>query len=363
MSVTPSLSPYQTFLGWGDFSDLYLEESQTLSLRWEDGHLDAVSSSEDSGAGLRILKGLETRYGHASLPFPLSKPFVPGEAKALESIKKQLGINLSHGPVAPLAAPNWKKHKIKKYPQDIPFAAKVKLLERAFRAAQKGPLIRQVNINYGEKLKKIGYLNSDGDSYLEERLYVVFNLTVTVEKDGDRQNAYESLGGIIGFELFEGDIVEKVAAAVAERALQKLESPQAPVGEMPVVIASSAGGTLIHEAVGHSLEADAVFEGTSPAFLGKLGKPVANEKLTVYDDPTVALKRGSFYFDDEGVQSESSRLIENGVLKDYMFDRLSARKQGDVPMGMVGENPMRIGRFPECPIRLSPLERIILMTL
>ncbi len=95
---------------------------------------------------------------------------------------------------------------------------------------------------------------------------------------------------------------------------------------MPVVVCSSAGGTLIHEAIGHSLEADAVLEGSSPAYTGKLGRVVANEKLTVFDNPTVSGARGSFYFDDEGIPSEATKLIENGVLKDFLYDRLSARR-------------------------------------
>jgi TldD protein len=115
---------------------------------------------------------------------------------------------------------------------------------------------------------------------------------------------------------------------VRDRVHEKLAAPVAPSGEMPVVIASSSGGTLIHEAVGHSLEADAVLEGTSPAYIGKVGQRVANEKLTVYDNPTVPGARGSFFFDDEGTPAEASRVIENGVLKDLLFDRMSARRAG-----------------------------------
>jgi TldD protein len=102
---------------------------------------------------------------------------------------------------------------------------------------------------------------------------------------------------------------------------------------MPVVIASSAGGTLIHEAIGHSLEADAVWEGTSPSYVGKIGTIVANPKLTVFDDPTVPGARGSFRFDDEGTPSEATKLIEDGVLKTYLFDRISARKAGRASNG------------------------------
>jgi TldD protein len=326
-------SSYKDLLGAGDFSDIFLEESRTLAMRWEDGKVENVTWAEDAGAGLRILNGLETRTAHTDLGKPLFG-LPDADRPRLIKLKNDIASGFPSTPTHPLRAPVVRTHLIRQSPSNYTIDQKMNLLRRAYDAAQRGgPNVRQISINYGEKMKRVGYLNSEGQTFLEDRTYLVFSLTVTVERNGDLQNAYESMGGLTGFELFDGDAIERTAAMVSERAHQKLNAPPAPTGEMPVVIASSAGGTLIHEAVGHSLEADAVLEGTSPAYVGKLGKVVANEKLTVFDDPTVPGARGSFHFDDEGTPSEPSKLIDKGVLKDFMYDRLSARRAGRASNG------------------------------
>ena len=330
--MTSSLPSYIPFLGAGEFSDLFLEESKSLTLRWDQGRIEAFSSAEDSGAGLRNVNQFETRFGHVNLGHPLSQNLTKAELMSLAQLKNKLSFGLKLISLSAVKPLQHHQHKILIDPQTVPLDQKIHLLETIFKACQCGPEIRQVNVNYGEKIKKIAYLNSEGACFTEDRVYGVLSVRVTAEKKGDRQNAYESMGGINGFELFQKDLTPW-AQSVADRALQKLAAPQAPVGEMPVVISSAAGGTLIHEAVGHSLEADAVLEGTSPAYKNKLNQKVANEKLTVFDDPTVSKKRGSFFVDDEGVPSEASKLIEGGVLKDYMFDRLSAKRAGRASNG------------------------------
>lgn len=303
-----SLSQYLTH---GSFSDLYFEDSQNLAIKWEDGRVQNVSDSTDRGVGWRIVNGAETRFAHS-----------PGD---LEVFRQDLTHNLKARDVS---TPRFetKSHRILIRPAEKSLEEKIRLLEETFRAAQISPLIKQITINYGEKEKKIEFVGSDS-AFREDRVYTTISVHVTVERNGDIQSAYEAAGGLVGFELFKNVSVSALGRLVAERALKKLDAPKAPVGEMPVVIAAEAGGTLIHEAVGHSLEADAVLEGTSPSYRGKLGTVVGNEKLTVLDDPTVAGARGSFHFDDEGTPSEKTVLIENGVLKTYLFDRKSAQKE------------------------------------
>jgi len=328
-----NIPPTKELLTQGDFADVYLEESRSLGLHWEDGQVQSIIDIEDAGVGLRFLKGEETRYAFIDTSHPLTRGICPDAQKKLFQLKSQLNPGFPVLTAKPIGTIAERSHPLQKDPMSHPLNEKISLLHQANDIAQKGPFVRQITMNYGEKQKKVGYLNSEGESFVEERTYLVFNITVTVEREGDIQTAYESMGGVLGFELFDKNTVQSLAALVRDRALKKLEAPKAPVGEMPVVIASSAGGTLIHEAVGHSLEADAVLEGTSPAYIGKIGKQVGNEKLTVLDDPTVPMARGSFYFDDEGVPSERSVLIENGVLKNYMFDRKSARKAGRMSNG------------------------------
>jgi TldD protein len=326
-----TLSIYKPVLGLGDFSDLFLEQSSSVSLKWEEGRVDSVSITEESGAGLRFLSGEETRYGHIDLTNPIDAPSADGVAR-LQKIRERLAPGLTAAKIADLRAPSVVANPVRLAPASATLEKKIDFLRRAHKAAT-GPHLRQVSVVYGEKTKRVGYLNSDGAAFVEDRVYVVFSVTVTVERNGDLQTAYDSMGGLLGLEQFDGDAIETLSREVAARAHAKLDAPQAPAGEMAIVIAASAGGTLIHEAVGHSLEADAVLEGTSPSYKGKIGAVVANEKLTVYDDPTVPLKRGSFRFDDEGTPSEASKLIENGVLRDLMWDRLSARKENRASNG------------------------------
>ncbi len=318
---------FVSLLARGEYADLYLEETQSLALKWEDGKLESASRAADAGAGLRYVNGEQTRMGHASLIKPFAAAHVPENAVRLESLL-DLASDLTASSAPRLLWPEKKMHSIGRHPHGVDLREKVALLERAFRAADQGPHVRQISINYGERVKRVACLNSAGQVYDEERVYTVFSITVTAERDGDRQTAYESLGGLIGFEIFAGQRAEAIARQVSARAHAKLAAARSPMGEMPVVIASSAGGTFIHEAIGHSLEADAVLEGTSPAYVGKIGQVVANAKLTVYDDPTLRNARGSFFFDDEGTPAEATKLIENGVLKTYLFDRISARKAG-----------------------------------
>ncbi|MCB4757394.1 MAG: TldD/PmbA family protein [Elusimicrobia bacterium] len=323
----------ENFLGYGDFSDVYLEESRGLSIHWEDGKVQSITQADDSGVGLRILNGPETRYAHTNVRYPFGPSFSERERQEMSRLEKQLTEKLKFKKPRPLAPPAVWIHPVLDPPSAHSLPEKIRLLRNAYDVAGRGRFIRQISLDYLERWKKIGGLNSLGQSFIEERTYLVFRIIVTVGKGGDLQTAYEALGGLAGFEIFKGGALEKMARLVSNRAHQKLEAPRAPVGEMPVVIAASAGGTLIHEAVGHSLEADAVLEGTSPAYAGKLGRMVANEKLTVLDDPTLPSARGSFYLDDEGHPSERTVLIEKGVLKNYLFDRksaLSARNEPDL---------------------------------
>jgi TldD protein len=142
----------------------------------------------------------------------------------------------------------------------------------------------------------------------------------------------EQLGGLTGFELFREEALERAACNAAERAVRMLSARRVPGGRMPVVISSEAGGTMIHEAIGHGLEADLAGQGLS-RFSGKLGLQVASSLVSVIDDATLPGKRGSYRFDDEGIPSERTVLVEGGVLKSYLYDRLSAMRDGVASTG------------------------------
>jgi len=158
-----------------------------------------------------------------------------------------------------------------------------------------------------------------------ERAGIVFSVQVVSGRDDLIQTGYEPVGGTMGFELFDLHPPEKVAEVAAKRSLLMLSARQAPMGRMPVVLSSEAGGTMIHEAIGHGLEADLAQQGLS-VYSKKIGEKVASPLITVVDDPTLPQRRGSYAFDDEGVVSQRTILVEEGILKGYLYDRLTALK-------------------------------------
>jgi len=212
-------------------------------------------------------------------------------------------------------------------PNTVPVESKAALLRKINGWIREySPWIRQVSLTYGEGNKNFVILNSQGGFVREERSSLVLMIRAVAEKNGILQTGHEVVGAVQGFEFFEEVDLKQKALDAAARAVSKLDCPLAPAGEMMVGISSSAGGTLIHEAIGHSLEADHVQEGTSPIYKGKLGSVVASERITVIDDPTLPHRRGSFVFDDEGMTASPTVLVENGVLKSYLYDRLTAMR-------------------------------------
>jgi TldD protein len=223
--------------------------------------------------------------------------------------------------------------KVEVAPDTVGKAAKVELLMRADDAARSvGKSIVQVSAGYGDSRKRVLIANSDGVLVDDEQVRTLFRVSAVASGDTGLQTGYESLGHTIGFELFEQHDVEELARRAARRALTKLDARPAPSGSMPVVIQRGSGGVLFHEACGHGLEADFVAKGAT-VFKGRVGEQVAARNVTLVDDGTMAGEWGAIGYDDEGHLSQRNVLIQDGVLTDYMWDFLRARKEGRAPSG------------------------------
>jgi TldD protein len=217
---------------------------------------------------------------------------------------------------------------IERFPEDVPKATKVELLSRADEVARgEGDAISQVMARYADSRRRILVANSDGLLTGDDQVKTLFSVSCVAQGDAGMQTGRESIGHTVGFELFERYDVEDLARRAAQRALTKLQARPAPSGSVPVVIGKGGGGVLFHEACGHGLEADLVAKGAS-AFRGKVGQQVASPLITLVDDGTVAGEWGCFAIDDEGRPAQRNVLIEDGVLVDYMWDHLRARKEG-----------------------------------
>jgi TldD protein len=222
-------------------------------------------------------------------------------------------------------AATW-KNPVKIQPETVSVDKKVEQVMKANGAAwASSPLVRQVSVSYRDQSRQILVANSGGDLCEDDQRYTVFFVQV-VAGDGDVvQTGYEPAGGTMGFELFEAQPADVIAKTASDQALLMLKARKAPAGKMMVVLGSEAGGTMIHEAVGHGLEADLANEGLS-VYKDKIGSTIASPLITVLDDKTIPGKRGSFLFDDEGTPAQKTVLVENGVLKSYMYNRLYAEK-------------------------------------
>jgi TldD protein len=213
-------------------------------------------------------------------------------------------------------------------PSTIGKAAKVDLLRRVDEAARSaGGAISQVSAGYSDGRTRIVIANSDGLVAHDERVRTLLRVSAVANGDAGMQTGFDSLGHTMGFELFDKVQVEDVARAAAGRALTKLKARPAPSGSLPVVIKAGSGGVLFHEACGHGLEADLVAKGAS-VYKGKVGELVASPLVTLVDDGTMTHEWGAIAIDDEGHPSQYNVLIENGILTDYMWDYLRARKEG-----------------------------------
>jgi len=313
---------YASALSGADYGEAYLEETSWTSAALEDGRVQDLASGNDLGLGLRLLR---RRDGRVETFFASGPGIGPKTAARLRA-----NLPAGSGGPAPRFAAAVRCGVIPRAdPARVPLARKVDLL-RALDLVIRSefPSVRQVTVSYGDRSRRTRVLNSDGTDARQSLTSVVMSISVVVEEKGRLQSGQESIGAQRGWEVAEGGEPFAAARRAATRALAKLRAPKAKAGEMPVVIAAAAGGTFIHEAMGHSLEADHVQEGSSPAYRGAIGRSVAPETVTVIDDPTLPFQRGSFFFDDEGLPAAPTKLVDRGVLTDFLYDRTCAMREG-----------------------------------
>ncbi|MCL5290653.1 MAG: TldD/PmbA family protein [Eubacteriales bacterium] len=312
----------------GDFADIFVEEKSTTWIGCEAGKIERVQSGVDAGAGIRVISGDATAYAYTN---DLSSQGLREAAKVVShaAIGGKSGVNLDLTGVKPLVDFNFLER-----PEHVSTEKKADLVQTADRAARAagGDQIKQVIVSYGDAVQKVIIANSDGNYVEDERIRTRFMVQAVAASGAVIQTGYEAVGSLCGFELFNNNPPEQVAEEAARRAVQMLSASPAPAGRMPVVMAGEAGGTMVHEACGHGLEADLVQKGLS-VYGGKKGQIVASNEVTVIDDATLPDRYGSYRFDDEGVPAREVVLIKEGELVNFMYDRLSASKEKMVSNG------------------------------
>ncbi|QGT98943.1 TldD protein, part of TldE/TldD proteolytic complex [Candidatus Syntrophocurvum alkaliphilum] len=307
----------------GDFAEIYIEEKKVNSIFCEDDKIEKINNGREKGAGIRVIKDGHTAYAYTN---DLSEEGLlktaTVAAKATEFKEKvDTAINLE------TRQPSF-EIDYKVMPESVDFKDKIDLVLRANNKARSlGEEVKQVTVSVGDVHKKKQIANSNGVLVEDELARVRFMINVVAARDGIIQTGYESVAGVRGWEIFGEFSVEDLAEKAGLRAIKMLSAKQAPAGRMPVVMSAEAGGTMVHEACGHGLELDLVQKGLS-VYKGKLGQKVAAECVTVIDDGTMLGEYGTLRFDDEGNPTQKNVLIENGVLKNYMNDYITAEKEG-----------------------------------
>lgn len=307
----------------GDLAEVFVEDRASSNAVFDDGKVEHLTSGRDRGAGIRVIVGDTTGFAHTA---DLSEAGLAAAAEAAAAAARSGGGGVRQVALTRQEAP--RPNEVALLPQDVPKASKVELLHRADDAARRaGSAITQVTARYGDSRRRILVANSDGLLTEDDQVRTLFTVMAVASGDTGMQTGYQSLGRTVGFELFEHHDVEDLAREAAERALLKLAARPAPSGTMPVVIGPGGGGVLFHEACGHGLEADLVGKGAS-VFAGRIGERVADPRITLVDDGTMAEEWGCFSVDDEGSVAARNVLIQDGILTDYMWDLLRSRKEG-----------------------------------
>ena len=306
----------------GHFADIYVELRKITGIGCEGGKIERVHTGVENGAGIRVLSGESTAYAYTN---DLTRSGLLAAAQvvshAASGPARDLNIDLRA-----LSSPV--ELSFGERPDQVSTERKVDAVLAADRAARTvgGEKIKQVLVGYGDLVQHVIMVNSLGELVEDERIRTRLLVQVVAGDHSSIQTGYEAVGSVSGFDLLERFRPEDTARAAACRAVKMLEARPAPVGNMPVVLAGEAGGTMVHEACGHGLEADLAQKGIS-VYGDKRGQLVASPEITVVDDATLQDRYGSYRYDDEGVPARKVTLIQNGELTDYLYDRLTAGKE------------------------------------
>jgi TldD protein len=324
----------ETYLGealsrGGDYADLFFEYRINHSVVLEEQIVKSATKGISLGVGVRVVSGEKTGYAYSD---SLEREHILKAARTAAFIANTSSEGGRVG-IQPLEHTH-NLYSIPVVPADLEIMEKIALLTEADQAARAyDSRIKQVQASYIDETKHVLIATSDGRSTWDLQPMVRLNVMCIAEENGQRQSGYQGGGGRRGLDAFTGDLSPAVLATESARqAILQLRAVDAPAGPMEVVLGPGWPGILLHEAIGHGLEADFNRKGTS-AFSGLVGKKVASELCTVVDDGTLPYRRGSLNVDDEGNPTHETVLIEKGVLQGYLQDRLSSKLMKAAPSG------------------------------
>jgi TldD protein len=308
----------------GRFAEVFAERRRGQSMSIDECRIEAVQSGAEEGAGVRVVDGNTTYFAHVDGLDAAELERAADEAAAALRAERREPQPLQAQAVAPLS--------IERPPEDVPAERKAELLrELDERARGRGAEIAQVTAVYAEARRQVTVANSDGLFSGDDRTRTRIAVQTVARRNGTVETGAETLGAHRGFELLEDD-PGQIAEQAAAKSLTLLDAVPAPSGSMPVVVGGGFGGVLFHEMTGHGLEADHIQKGAS-VYVGKLGEQVAQPLLNAYDDGRLPNEWGSDAIDDEGQPTQKTQVIEEGRLTSYLYDHLTAERDGVASTG------------------------------
>jgi len=307
----------------GEFAEIYAEYAVINGITLEENKIRNAQYGISQGVGIRVIHGDKTGYAYSErfdiqdlIKAAETASFIADSARILQA--PEIGPNVAAVPNSP----------VRIYPENIEYRTKLDLIWRANEAMFKeDSRVKQAEVSLWDAIKVVVIINSEGLFVSDERTMLRFNALALVEDKGIKQSGHHAGGGRVGFEYFDRMTPEYFAKEAVRTAVVMLNAKEAPAGPQEVVIGNGWAGVLLHEAVGHGLEADFNRKGTS-LYSGRMGQQVASKLVTVIDDGVIAGLRGSINIDDEGEKAQRKVLIENGILKGYMVDKLNGKLMG-----------------------------------
>ena len=311
----------------GDYCDLFFQHSFGNQIRLEDRAVNRARTNIDFGLGIRVLKGEQAGYSFTDAMTPEAMKLAANTAANIADSGKMA----DPVPVRPHSLPNY-------YPIETPWESvsveqKMPLLQEINdKIFATDPRVIKSNIAFGDGTAYILIATSDGRIVYDYKPMVQISVSCTAEQNGRREQNYYNLSSRSGIEFMTPEVIERLATEPVSRTLTLFDAVKPDAGEMPVVLAAGRSGILLHEAIGHGMEADFNRKNLS-IFSDRMNQPVAEKFVTIVDDGTNPNIRGSINVDDEGNDTEKTCLVENGVLRSYLHDRISARHYGVNPTG------------------------------
>lgn len=310
-----------------DYAELYLEDKESTLIEMLDGRVESASYTRACGAGVRVLRGMQSAYAYcadfneqALMETARAAAAALGEAKFSPNGEVAFAVRRFFA--------DWQR------PFDgVGNSERIALLREAYSSAKSvSPEVTQVKLRYIDVVQRVTIVSTDGVFAEDERPRTRVFVQAVAMKGSEAQTGYDGPGSGRGFEAYKDGIdVAEAGRTAGEMAVTMLHAPECPAGYLPVVIDGGFGGVIFHEACGHSLEATAVGRSNS-VFCGKLGTKIAANCVSAVDDGTLPGEWGSICIDDEGTPSQRNVLIENGVLKGYLIDKLGSRRMGGMPV-------------------------------